>query len=763
MAYSNKMSLSVLKNNDGENRKTISNCPIKKSEILGYESSALPSYSNGVLERNSNLELSMQPANSSTQSTPSSTFWKIYDDEYKSDSVSRMFDSNNPSYKGSIVVNPAAASETKAQSEKLGSSGQKMSRASMNPSSRPQTSRSFYANPLTIHHRTNSSLCVLTKVARREHWRGNFRNSNASRTNSKTESDDTSDQLWFPNLKGKQVVFQLQRLRADDNQQSANQFVKDSDAHQLELLSDTIAIWSEFIEHGITSLAFENQLLEQIVETLEQRREEKENEMEDLVDHYLLHTRQLQVQEVSLTIARENLSEAFNLARQHDFKAVFLDEHIKFCAWTIDSGVRIRSHQNTVLLVKLSETEVQCSMPKHNSYKHLVFITKQYSAENLPKEFFFWSEALRYAVRDDLTLKQSLRLHALSINTNSGYLELNVEPMHLYTVCLSKMATSEQNPDVTRSLFLPFDSKDLSFKVLKVNKLHGNSNRTININAKNATIKIIKKNTNPRIISSQDITGFKWECDGWRGKFTLNYFWKRTEKTLIGICDEGHVRRLHFCLQQYVLCDHQSMGLLTRCCQDFDFPMNYGDSNPQIQQLLKKLQKNKWMCFCCRVLHQVMVDQLIEDGCVEHEMIMSFKMLSTRTRFKIEKVVHTVISLMHWVALTLIPIRSSEGYQRKGGQRRFWTDLSLECLGMTPHLSAMLPMLAEALHRVWRKRALRRKGASSTLRYQKWMRNFHDLDQDGMRYFGTLAVSTLKALLVGHRVKAIEHKMNVEP
>jgi len=760
-AYNNKMSLSVLTNSEQQGRGPVSNSPIKKSEILLCESSSQHSQSIGLIERNSS-----EFGNSNVQSTPTSTLWKVSDEECKSDSATKMFNSPN---KTTREASPTPM-WSKARSEKVGSLRPKISKASM--STRSKTSRSFNIITPVLQHRSNSSLSVLTKVARREHKRGNFRSFNASRTNSRNQNDDNLDPFWFPHLRGKQIVFQVQRLRTDDTQQPLDQVVKEADDHQLELLTDTMAIWLEFIEHGITSLAFENQLLGQIVKTLEEQKEEKEDEMEVFVDDYLLHTKHLQLQEVSLTIARENLSEAFSLARQHDFKAVFLDEYIKFCAWTIDSGVRIRSNQDTVLLVKLSETEVQCSMPKHNSYKHLVFITEQYSDEDLPGEFFFWSEALKYAVRDDRTLKQALRLHALSVNTNSGYLELNVEPMHLFNVFMNKMAANEQSADVSRSLFLPFDSKDLSFKVQKVNKLHGNSYRTINIDAKNNTIKIIKKNSNPRQVSSNQIIGFKWESDAFKGKFALNYFWKGTEKTFIGVCDVCHVRRLHFCLQYYVLYDRQdigSLGSLAPCRQEFEFPEDYGDSNPQIQQLLKDLQEHKWMCFCCRVLHQVMVDQLIEDGWVEHEMIRSFKMLSTRARDKIKQIVHTVIRLLHWVALTLVEIQSSEGYQRKGGQRSFWTDLSLECLGMSPHLSAMLPMLAEALHSEWRKQehghgeSLRRWDANNTLTYEKWMRHFHDLDQDGVRYFGTLAVSTLKALLVGHRVKEIEFKINVEP
>jgi len=475
-----------------------------------------------------------------------------------------------------------------------------------------------------------------------------------------------------------------------------------------------------------------------------------------------LHTKHLQVQEVSLTIARENLSEAFSLNPNH-FKNFFLDEYIKFCQWTIDSGVRIRSHENTVLL---KGTERHCSLPKHNAYKHLLFIfLNEQNSDELPSDFFFWSDKLKCAVNDDHSLRQALYLHALSLNKNSGYLELESKPMYLWDVC--KLSAKNDRIKARRSVFLPFDSRDLSFKVLKVNKVHGNSNRTININAKNNTIKIIKKNADSDPITSGDIKGFRWERDALRAKFTLSYYRKGTEKTFIGVCDEGHVRRLHFCLQQFVL-DHNDNTMVSTFRQDFKFPENYDDCNPQVQKLLKSLEENKEMSFCCRVLHQVMVDQLIEDGWMEHEMIRSFKTLSTSARDKIEKVVYTVIKALHWMALTLVPIESSEGYQTKGDQTNSWTDLSLECIGMSPHLSAMLPMLAEALHSEWKRLehshndVLQSRYTNSSLKPNNWMCPFRELDQNGMRYFGTLAVSTLKALLVGHKVEKIELKTNVE-
>jgi len=498
---------------------------------------------------------------------------------------------------------------------------------------------------------------------------------------------------------------------------------------------------------------------------LEEQKEDTEDEVEQLVDDYLLHTKHLQLQEVSLTIARENLSEAFSLNPKH-FKNFFLDEYIKFCQWTIDSGVRIRSHENTV---QLKGTERYCSLPKHNGYKHLLFIfLQEENPEELPSDYFFWSDRLKCAVNDDRTLKEALQLHALCLDKNSGYLELEMKPMHVWDVC--KFSPKTDRPKPSGSLFLPFDSRDLSFQVLKVNKVHKYSNRTININAKNNTIKIIKKNNRPDPISSGDITGFRWdrwERDALRGKFTLSFYRKGTEKTFVGVCDEGHVRRLHFCLLRFVL-DHNDNAMALTSRQDFKFPENYDDCNPQVQKLLKSLEENKEMSFCCRVLHQVMVDQLIEDGWIEHEMIRSFKLLSASARDKIEKVVHTVIRLLHWTALTLVPIESSEGYQTKGDQTNSWTDLSLECIGMSPHLSAMLPMLAEALHSEWRRLehshndVLNTKDTNGSLKLNKWMCPFRELNQDGMRYFGKLAVSTLKALLVGHKVEQIELKTNVE-
>jgi len=684
------------------------------------------------------------------------------DDEYKSGILSRI--DTKESFSGtSKAMNVPLPPWSKAQSENAigssgGSSGVKLSRSSGNFHSRSQTSRITSTIP-SMQQRTRSSKSVWT----RGHSHVSRNTSNSSRTYSKGHNDDTFDTQWFPQLLGKQITFQVQRLRAEDHRQPVDQdeVVIDADNQKLEILSESLAIWEEFIEHGITSLMCENQLLEQLLGALEEKKEEKDDEVENFVDDYLLHTKHLQLQEVSLTIARENLSEAFSLPAKH-FKNFFLDEYIKFCTWTIDSGVRIRSHQNTVVL---KGTERHCSIPKHNPYTHLLFITEQ-NPEELPEEFFFWSEQLKYAVNDDRTLREALHLHALSLNKNYGYLELEIKPMHVLDVC--KMTPKSQGLlKATRSPFLPFDSRDLSFQVLKVNKVHGNSNRVININAKNNTIKIIKKNTDSTPISSGDITSFKWERDAWRGKFTLTYYKKETEKTFIGFSDEGHVRRLHFCLHRFVL-DHNDNALGRIVRQDFEFPENFGDSNPQVQKLLKSLEENKEMSFCCRVLHQVMVDQLIEDGWVEHEMIRSFKMLSTSARDKIEKVVHTVIRLLHWVALTLVPIQSSEGYQTKGDQTNSWTDLSLECLGMSPHLSAMLPMLAEALHCEWKRRehghsdVLLRKDADSSFKPNKWICHFHELDQNGMRYFGTLAVSTLKALLVGHKVQEIEFKTNVE-